>query len=136
VGIKRFEDMRAWQEARGLMRIIYRLAQSERFAHDKDLRSQLQAAAVATMSHIAEAHGRSSLEETRRCLEIALATGKVVQSQLYVGLDQAYLTLAEFQEAYTQADRVAGRIGGMLDTLDRQVTGRRPARPPTRQRRA
>jgi four helix bundle protein len=135
VGIERFEDLRAWQEARGLMRTIYRFTQSERFALDKDLRSQLQGAAIATMSHIAEAHGRSSPEETRRCLEIALGAGKEIQSHLYVGLDQAYLTLAEFQEAYGQADRVAGRIGGMLGKLDRQVTGR-PARPPSRQKRA
>ncbi len=90
---------------------------------------------LSLVKHIAEAHGRSSPEETRRCLESALAACKEVQSHLYVGLDQAYLTLAEFQAAYGQADRVAGRIGGMLGKLDRQLTGR-PARPPSRQKRA
>ena len=136
MGMKRFEDLQAWQEARSLARIIYRLTRSERFAPDQGLRCQLQGAAVSLMSNIAGAHGRSSLEAKRPSLESALGTGEELQSHLYVGLDQAYLTLAEFQEAYGQADRVAGRIGELLSDPDRQVTGRRLDRPPARQRRA
>jgi four helix bundle protein len=136
VGIERFEDLQAWQEARELARIIYRLTRKERFFQDRDLRWQLQGAAVATMSNLAEAHGQSSFEERRRLLELARGAGKKLQSHLYVALDQAYLTVAEVQHASSQADTVAGLIGRMLGNLDRQIKLRRADRPRSRQKRA
>jgi len=53
VGIERFEDLKSWQEARKLTRIVYRLATAGAFAHDRGLGWQMQGAAVSAMGNIA-----------------------------------------------------------------------------------
>lgn len=124
MGIERFEDLTSWQEARKLVRIVYRLTNQERFRQDRRLSSQIQDAAVSSMSNIAEAHGRYSFEEKRRFLDISLGSCKEVQSHLYVALDLAYIGKQEFEETYRQAEVVARLITKTLDNLDRQIADR------------
>jgi four helix bundle protein len=133
VGIERFEDLKSWQGARTLMRIVYRLAGKEAFGHDRALRWQIQDAVVSTMGNIA-CPGRYSFEDKRRLLDIALGSCKEIQSHLYVALDQGYLTQTEFDEAYQQADVVGQLINGSINNLDRQIAGRAPARPGPRRK--
>ena len=52
--ITRFEDIKAWQEARKLVKAIYKLTNSGAFAKDFGLRDQIQRAAVSSMTNIAE----------------------------------------------------------------------------------
>ncbi len=122
--ITRFEDLEYWREARTLARIVYRLTKGNRFDQDRDLRWQLRAAAVSPMSNNAEAHIRSSFEDTRRFFDIALGPCKEVQSELYVAFDQAYIVAEEFREAYEKAERVARLVAGSLTNLDRQIVAR------------
>ncbi len=107
VNIQRFEDLKVWQEARKLTQIVYRLTRKECFDRDRELKWQLQGAAISSMGNIAEAHGRYSFEDKRRLLDISLGSSKEVHSHFYVVFDQAYLTQAEFNEAYRQAEVVA-----------------------------
>lgn len=52
--IERFEDIKAWQEARVLTTMIYAAVGSDRhFASDHRFREQIQCAAVSVMSNIA-----------------------------------------------------------------------------------
>jgi len=76
------------------------------------------------MSNIAEAYGRYSFEDKRRFFDIALGSCKEVQSQLYVALDQGYLTEDEFGGAYSQAETVARLVTGSLANLEKQIAGR------------
>lgn len=130
--IRRFEDLKAWQEARKLAHIIYRLTKKEGFNLDRDLRWQLQDAAVSSMGNIAEAYGRYSFEDKRRFLDVSLGSCKEVQSHLYVALDQAYFVQADFDEAYRQAEMVAQLLTGMQANLDNQIADRGPRRPGSR----
>ncbi len=52
--ITRFEDIKAWQEARKLVKAIYKLTNLGAFAKDFGLRDQIQRAAVSSMTNIAE----------------------------------------------------------------------------------
>jgi four helix bundle protein len=54
VQIERFEDIKAWQEARVLVRIIYdAIKSSKNLAGDYKFREQIHSAAVSVMSNIA-----------------------------------------------------------------------------------
>jgi four helix bundle protein len=53
-GVKRFEDLLAWQKARTLTREIYLLTKQSPFAHDFALANQIQRASVSIMSNLAE----------------------------------------------------------------------------------
>ena len=45
--IKRFEDIIGWQEARKLVKDVYKITNEGAFAHDFGLRDQIQRAAVS-----------------------------------------------------------------------------------------
>jgi four helix bundle protein len=52
--IERFEDIKAWQEARALVRMVYEAVKSAKaFSNNYRFREQVQSAAVSIMSNIA-----------------------------------------------------------------------------------
>ena len=52
--IKKFEDIVAWQEARNLVKVVYKLTSTGDFSKDFGLRDQIRRASVSTMTNIAE----------------------------------------------------------------------------------
>jgi len=52
--IKRFEDIIAWQEARKLVKMVYKITRTGELKKDFGLRDQMQRAAVSSMTNIAE----------------------------------------------------------------------------------
>ncbi len=134
MAIERFEDLKSWQEARKLEQLVYRLTKKAPFSGDRGLSWQIQDAVVSCMSNIAEAFGRFSFEDKRRFLDISMGSSKEVQSHLYVALVQAYLSQAEFDEAYNQAQVVDQLVNGAIENLDRQIGRRSPERPGPRRR--
>ncbi len=72
MAIKRFEDIRAWQEARTLTKQVYSLCKvSPGLRRDRRLRDQVQSAAVSVMSNIAEGFSRRSDKEFTQFLFVA-----------------------------------------------------------------
>jgi hypothetical protein len=65
-GIKRFEDIRAWQKARVLTATIYRESEVGKFSRDFALRNQIRDAAISTQSNIARL--MSDTSPRRRCI--------------------------------------------------------------------
>lgn len=52
--ITKFEDLIAWQEARKLVGMIYKITSDGLFSKDFGLKDQIQRAAVSSMTNIAE----------------------------------------------------------------------------------
>ena len=129
MGIERFEDLRGWQEARSLTRIVYRLTKKASFSGDRELVWQMKDAAGSCMGNIAEAHGRYSFEDKRRFLDFSLGSAKEIQSHMYIALDQEYVTQGQFDEAYGQADTVSRLLRGSLNNLELQIRTRGPSKP-------
>lgn len=70
--IKRFEDIKAWQEARILVKMIYQTVKSNKsFWNDYKFREQITSAAVSIMSNIAEGFSRRTNKEFAQFLFIA-----------------------------------------------------------------
>jgi len=116
--IERFEEIKAWQEARILVRMVYDAAKSNRnFCKDYRLVNQIQDAAVSSMSNIAEGFSRRSSKEFVQFLFIAKSSAAEVQSQLYVALDQSYIAQAVFDRIYTQAETVSKLTSGFIKYL-------------------
>ena len=116
--IERFEDIKAWQEARVLVKIIYDAIKSNKnFTGDYKFREQIHSAAVSAMSNIAEGFSRRSTKEFVQFLFIAKGSVAEVQSQLYVALDQSYVNEDKFNELYSKSDEVARLISGFIQYL-------------------
>jgi len=118
MAIRRFEDIRAWQEARVLTKQIYTLGKtSVELRRDRRLRDQLQAASVSIMSNIAEGFSRRTDKEFTQYLFVAKGSTAEVQSLLYVALDQEYFSPQDFSELYDKADAIARIISGFITSL-------------------
>jgi four helix bundle protein len=115
--IERFEDIEAWKLARELTQEIYRLTRKEAFSRDFSLKGQIQDAAGSSMHNIAEGFDSESDLEFVRFLRYAKRSCTEVQSQLYVALDQQYITNAEFQAVYEHAGHTRAAIRGFINYL-------------------
>ncbi len=120
-----FEDLRVWQEARELSKIIYSASKQRAFYRDIGLREQVRRAGTSVMSNIAEGFERGSRKEFVQFLNIAKGSNGEVRSQLYVALDQEYLSEKEFQALRDAATRLSRRIATFIRYLERQTSNRR-----------
>ncbi|MGO8942477.1 MAG: four helix bundle protein [Syntrophobacteraceae bacterium] len=118
--VERFEDLIAWQKARGLARAIYEVTRDGDFAKDYGLSGQIQRAAVSIMSNIAEGFERGGRGEFHQFLATAKASCAEVRSQLYVALDAGYLDKGSFDPLIQQAEEVARIVGGLRSSVYRQ----------------
>ena len=118
MAIERFEDIKAWQEARVLAKMIYDSVKSAKgFSNDYKFREQIQSATVSIMSNIAEGFSRRTAKEFMQFLFIAKGSAAEVQSQLYVALDQGHISKQKFEELYSKSDEVARLTSGFIRYL-------------------
>ena len=117
MGIRRFEDIQAWQAARELCRMIYRLTGDEKFYRDFGLRDQARRAAVSVMANIVEGFDSYSNPEFVQFLYYALRSASELESHLYIAQDQGYVSKSQFAEAYEEASRVKSMIFRFIDYL-------------------
>ncbi len=115
--ITRFEEIEAWQLARELTRRIYELTKKANFALDYGLKKQIQNAAGSSMHNIAEGFDSETNPEFIRFLRYAKRSCTEVQSELYVALDQKYITDAEYEDSYDFAGRTRAVIRGLIKYL-------------------
>ena len=119
--IKRFEDIKAWQEARILTKNIYAITQKGPFAKDYGLRDQIQRAAVSVMTNIAEGFDCTSHVEFARFLSISRRSAVEVQSLLYTALDIGYISQEDFETIFSQAEKTKALIGGFRESLKKRL---------------
>lgn len=119
--ITRFEDIESWQIGRGLCRLIYEAVKKEKFSKDYGLKEQICRAAVSIVANIAEGFDAGSKAEFIRFLIYAQRSVSELQSELYIALDQTYLTESEFSEIYALSEKARSKIGAFIKYL-KQVT--------------
>lgn len=126
--IERFEDIEAWQLARELTQKVYSVTENPKFTKDYGLKRQIQEAAGSSMHNIAEGFDSETNREFIRFLRYSKRSCTEVQSELYVALDQGYISPDEFEDVYDQARRTRAAVRGFINYLkkyeDRKDTNR------------
>ena len=115
---KQFEDLGVWQDARILVKEIYTASKHRAFYRDFGLRDQIRRAATSTMSNIAEGFERGTRKEFIQFLSIAKGSNGEVRSQLYVALDQEYLTEKAFNALRDSATSLSRRLAQFIRYLE------------------
>ena len=118
--ITKFEDLIAWQKARKLTAAIYAITQQPPFSKDYGLSSQIQRAAVSIVSNIAEGFERGSRADFHRYIVTAKSSCTELRAQLYVALDNHYLSKDRFELMLRQAEEVSKILGGLRVSLAQQ----------------
>jgi four helix bundle protein len=124
--IENFEDVEAWQLARELTRKVYQLTKRQRFGKNFGLRDQIQEAAGSSMHNIAEGFDSETNAEFIRFLRYAKRSCSEVQSELYIALDEQYISQDEFRDVYEQARCTRAAIRGFIDYLKKYQSCKEP----------
>lgn len=117
--IQRFEEIEAWEKARELTCAIYECSSDGRFAKDYGLRNQSRGATISIIANIAEGFDRGGKAEFMQFLSIAKGSADEVRAQLYVALDQDYLSQEKFEELQTLVESTERLLGGFVRYLKR-----------------
>jgi four helix bundle protein len=94
------------------------------FTNDYGLKRQIQETAGSAMHNIAEGFDAETNAEFIRFLRYAKRSCSEVQSEFYVALDEAYISITEFQDAYEQARRTRAAIRGFINYLKKHETSK------------
>jgi len=115
--VRRFEDLEVFQMARDLAKRVYQMSATGRFERDYGLREQMRRAALSVMSNIAEGFERGGDKEFTQFLYLAKGSCGEIRAQLYVALDQQYLTEEQFDSLRNQAVRISAALAGLVQYL-------------------
>ena len=115
--IQKFEDLEAWKISREITKEVYGISSNGLFALDFGLRDQIRRASVSIISNIAEGFERDGDKEFVQFLAIAKASAGEVRSQLYVALDQEYISEIEFNSVYQKLVENSRVISGLMKYL-------------------
>jgi len=107
----------AWQKARDLAVVVYRLTagfpDDERFG----LTSQMRRATVSISSNIAEGWGRHSRTDYVRFLKVARGSAYEVRSQMHVASELGFMTRED--EAWDAIAEVERLVNGLINSIER-----------------
>ena len=115
--IEKFEDIISWQKSRILVNEIYKISKKEHVKNDFWFVNQIQRASVSIMSNIAEWFERQSNKELRQFLFIAKWSSGEVRCQLYIALDQNYISKEEFDYLYWISCEISKLLSSFIKTL-------------------
>ncbi|MBN2119854.1 MAG: four helix bundle protein [Candidatus Omnitrophica bacterium] len=117
MSIRKFEELDIWKRTRELTKIIYKISSVPGFSRDWGLRDQLRRASVSVMSNIAEGFDSGSRKEFARFLSISRRSTSEMQSQLYVALDQSYMSQEDFKLIYKEIEEIRRMITSFIKYL-------------------
>ena len=123
--ITRFEEIESWKTARQLTNSVYAHTNQAGFNRDFGLRDQIRRASVSVMSNIAEGFESRTDMQFINFLGMARASAGEVRAQLYIALDQKYITDEQFQETFVVAQTCARQIANFIKYLESNSRPRR-----------
>ncbi|HEX9628978.1 MAG TPA: four helix bundle protein, partial [Pyrinomonadaceae bacterium] len=101
--IKKFEELESWKKARQLTNKVYEATAAGSFTRDFGLKDQIRRASISILSNIAEGFERGGDKEFLQFLAVAKGSCGEVRAQLYIAVDQGYLSQDLFERLFNSA---------------------------------
>jgi len=117
--IRKFEDLESWKKARKLTNTVYEATGTGRFTRDFGLKDQIRRASISILSNIAEGFERGGDKEFLQFLAVAKGSCGEVRAQLYIAVDQGYLSQDLFERLSNNADEIGRLISGLMKYLSK-----------------
>ncbi len=118
-GVKRFEDLVAWQRARSLSVEIYRVTGAFPSSECFGLVSQMRRVSVSIPSNIAEGFGRQTTPDLIRFLRMARGSPFELHTQVLIAVDLGFMAEADVPaDLISECDRV---LQALIRSLEDRV---------------
>ncbi len=104
-GVRRYEDLEAWQIADELKREVYALTETGSAANDREYRNQIRGSAASSTRNIAEGFGRFNPGDNAHFVEFAVASTMETKDSLKDGVDRGHFTPDRVRRAQQLAER-------------------------------
>lgn len=119
MAVERFEDLKIWQEARALSKVIFQLSKRTPFKNDFKLKNQIKGSSGSTMDNIAEGFERNGRKEFLQFLSIAKGSCGETRSQSYRAFDYEYITRDELNDLINECTKLSKKISSLMNYLNK-----------------
>jgi four helix bundle protein len=116
--VTKFEELDVWQLTREIVNDVYDMANRGNFNKDYALRDQIRRSAISILSNIAEGFESGSDKQFARYLKIAKGSAGECRAQLYVALDQRYISQNEFSNLKAQLIQCSKKSSSLISYLN------------------
>ncbi len=117
--IKKFEELKIWQDALKITKKIYDLTAKPNFNKDFKLRDQIRGAIISVSSNIVEGFEKNNNNEFVRFLKISKGSAGETRNQLYIALIVNYISQLEFDDVRKDLENLSGQIGALISYLEK-----------------
>ena len=112
--ISKLEDLLAWQEARTLLKLVYKITSKFPIEEKYNLKMHMRECARNIPGNIAEAFGRFHFQESMQFYRIARGSLTELKSDSYCALDVEYITQNESTMLIIQNEKVGRLLNGLV----------------------
>ena len=116
-GIKRFEELRIWNESRVFSKEIHAIFRYKNQFEERALSSQIIRSSSSIMDNIAEGFERGGNKEFLQYLWISKASAGESRSQLYRALDFGLIEETEFLKLKSKAELLSVGIYSLISEI-------------------
>jgi len=116
--VRRFEDLEVWILAKEIVNDVYMLTNKNAFSRDFTLRNQIRSSSISILSNISEGFESGSDAQFARYLKIAKGSAGECRAQLYVALDQEYISKIEFEELKEKLIKESKKLSRLIGYLN------------------
>ena len=122
--IMEYTSLEVWIESRKLTNLVYE--KTKKFPKEElfGLTNQIRRCSVSIPSNIAEGCGRRSSNDTIQFLHIAKGSLFELETQIYLSLDQNYISELEFNEISNQVLVCKKLINGFINYYKKLNNGK------------
>ena len=113
--VMEYKDLDVWNNARSLVNEVYLITKIFPKEELYGLTSQMRRCAVSIPSNIAEGCGRRTSADTIQFLHISRGSLYELETQLYLALDQEFLSNKQFNKLQTQIIMCKKLINGFIN---------------------
>ena len=115
--IRRFKELRIWQEGISLVKEVYRITKTFPSEELYGLSVQMRRAAVSVPSNVAEGFRRKFKKEFRQFLNIALGSLAELETQVVIAKELDYMNQIEEDKFSKQIDYISRMITTLINKL-------------------